>query len=142
MNRSVVRNVKVNHENGFLDCRERWQSHPRQTSYAVGMRSVRGVSVTDFNSKSSYLTSQAGNGAGTSWKNTTYGAIQHMPSAPARYDEEETFLCHGNHSEPCADSNTNLMGLLLALTVHAILEGLAIGLQKVTSEVCNGKRFV
>ena len=31
--------------------------------------------------------------------------------------------------------NTNIMGLLLALTVHAVLEGLAVGLQKATSEV-------
>ncbi|CAK9810395.1 Zinc transporter ZIP3 [Anthophora quadrimaculata] len=81
-----------------------------------------------------HQTNLAGNGTNI-WKNTGYGAVQYSPSAPARYDGEETFLCHGNHSEPCADSNTSLMGLLLALTVHSILEGLAVGLQKATSEV-------
>ncbi|KAK9308586.1 hypothetical protein QLX08_001447 [Tetragonisca angustula] len=83
----------------------------------------------------SHQTSLDGNGAASNWRSTSYGATQYTPSAPARYNDEETFLCHGNHSEPCADSNTNLVGLLLALTVHAVLEGLAVGLQKVTSEV-------
>lgn len=48
---------------------------------------------------------------------------------------ENTFLCHGNHGEQCIDANTGLAGLALALTVHAVLEGLAIGLQTKISEV-------
>lgn len=95
-----------------------------------------GLSAIKFNSKLSYQTTLARNGISSSWNGTNYGALQYAPSAPSNYNEE-TFLCHGNHSEPCIDSNTNLMGLLLALTIHAILEGLAIGLQKVLSEVCN-----
>lgn len=94
------------------------------------------MSAIKFNSKLSYQTTLARNGISSSWNGTNYGALQYAPSAPSNYNEE-TFLCHGNHSEPCIDSNTNLMGLLLALTIHAILEGLAIGLQKVLSEVCN-----
>ncbi|XP_076231094.1 zinc/iron regulated transporter-related protein 88E [Calliopsis andreniformis] len=76
-------------------------------------------------------------GTSNSWRSTTYGALQYSPSAPspAYNNEEATFLCHGNHTEPCSDSNASLMGLLLALTVHSVLEGLAIGLQKATSEV-------
>lgn len=98
------------------------------------------LSVIEFNFKSSYQTTLPRNGISNSWNGTSYGALQYAPSAPSNYNEE-TFLCHGNHSEPCIDSNTNLMGLLLALTVHAVLEGLAIGLQKALSEVCNDKYF-
>ncbi|EGI58774.1 PREDICTED: uncharacterized protein LOC105152574 [Acromyrmex echinatior] len=50
-------------------------------------------------------------------------------------NEENTFLCHGNHGEQCTDANTGLAGLALALTVHAVLEGLAIGLQTKIAEV-------
>ncbi|XP_043799448.1 zinc transporter ZIP3-like [Apis laboriosa] len=82
----------------------------------------------------SHQTTLARNGISSSWNGTNYGALQYTPNAPSNYNEE-TFLCHGNHSEPCIDSNTNLMGLLLALTIHAVLEGLAIGLQKALSEV-------
>ncbi|KAK1128198.1 hypothetical protein K0M31_002668 [Melipona bicolor] len=113
---------------------ERCRSHSHQVCHAAATRTARGIPASDFNPKSSYQTSLDGNGAASNWISTSYGAMQYASSAPARYDEE-TFLCHGNHSEPCADSNTNLVGLLLALTVHAVLEGLAIGLQKVTSEV-------
>ncbi|CAK9825386.1 Zinc transporter ZIP3 [Anthophora retusa] len=119
-----------NNENQLDCCR----SHTHQVSYTPATRTVRGISTSDANTKSPYQTNLAGNGTNI-WKSTGYGAVQYSPSAPARYDSEETFLCHGNHSEPCADSNTSLMGLLLALTVHSILEGLAVGLQKATSEV-------
>ncbi|KOC69748.1 Zinc transporter ZIP3 [Habropoda laboriosa] len=108
--------------------------HSRQPSYTAATRTVRGSSGTDVNTKSPYQANLAGNGT-NSWKGTAYGAVQYVPSAPDRYDDEETFLCHGNHSEPCTDSNASLMGLLLALTIHSVLEGLAVGLQKVTSEV-------
>ncbi|XP_076748604.1 zinc/iron regulated transporter-related protein 88E [Xylocopa sonorina] len=106
----------------------------QSVSYVASSRTVRGVGNGDVNQKLPYQ-SVTGNGTGNSWMSAGYGAVQYPPSAPARQNEEETFLCHGNHSEPCADSNTNLLGLLLALTVHAVLEGLAIGLQKLTSEV-------
>ncbi|XP_043521900.1 zinc transporter ZIP3 [Frieseomelitta varia] len=114
---------------------ERCRSHSHHVCYAAATRTARGIPTSDFNPKSSSQTSLDGNGAASNWKSTSYGATQYVASAPARYNDEETFLCHGNHSEPCADSNTNLVGLLLALTVHAVLEGLAVGLQKVTSEV-------
>lgn len=111
--------------------RPEWsQSH--RVSYAGTSRSVR----VDVTPKPPYPTNLvSGNGVGNNWKSTSYGAVQYAPSAPIGFNDEETFLCHGNHSEPCPDSNASLMGLLLALTVHAVLEGLAVGLQKYTSEV-------
>ncbi|XP_043583393.1 zinc transporter ZIP3-like [Bombus pyrosoma] len=112
---------------------ERCRSHSHQVSYTTGTRTVRGVPNADFNT--SYQTSLDGNGMISNWEREGYGAVQFTPTAPCHYNNEETFLCHGNHSEPCSDSNTNIMGLLLALTVHAVLEGLAVGLQKATSEV-------
>lgn len=66
-------------------------------------------------------------------------AFSYGTARPARdgrsSNEDITFLCHGNHGEQCADTNTGLTGLALALTVHAILEGLAIGLQTKIAEV-------
>ncbi|KAL6428418.1 hypothetical protein ACFW04_008592 [Cataglyphis niger] len=64
-----------------------------------------------------------------------YGATRcHAHDGPSS-SEETTFLCHGNHGEQCTDANTGLAGLALALTVHAVLEGLAIGLQTQIAEV-------
>lgn len=134
MNRSAVCNARVNYENGFLDCRERCRNHSHQVSYCSATRSVRNICASDVDSKSPYQ-NLTGHGSSSSWRSTPYGALQYAPSAPTGCNEEETFLCHGNHSEPCVDSKASVMGLLLALTVHSVLEGLAIGLQKATSEV-------
>ncbi|XP_033322958.1 zinc/iron regulated transporter-related protein 88E [Megalopta genalis] len=112
------------------------RTHSHQTNYSAPTQSVRDIYSPEVNSKSIYQTNIYGNGASNSWKNSTYGALQYPATAPAScFHEEETLLCHGNHSEPCPNSNTSLVGLLLALTVHSLLEGQAIGLQKTTSEV-------
>lgn len=51
-------------------------------------------------------------------------------------DEEiNSRICHTNHVEPCPESNTGHLGLLIALSVHALLEGLAIGVQDSVSKV-------
>ncbi|XP_012281797.1 uncharacterized protein LOC105700505 [Orussus abietinus] len=68
-------------------------------------------------------------------KNTHYGSIVVPSHVPSCCTSGETLLCHGNHTEPCAKSNTGIMGLLVALTLHAVLEGLAIGLQNESVEV-------
>lgn len=108
--------------------------------YSPSARTIRHVSVSEVNPKSPYQSNYSENGTGNNWKSTTYGALQYAPSAPTPFcNEDATFLCHGSHSEPSADSSTSLVGLLLALTVHSVLEGLAIGLQKATSEVGNSK---
>nr|XP_031836583.1 zinc transporter ZIP3 [Nomia melanderi] len=107
-----------------------------QMSYSTPTQSARNVYASEVNPKMLYQSYVYGNGTNNSWKNNNYGAVQYVPSAPDPfYNEEETFLCHGNHSEPCNNSSTNLVGLLLALTIHSTLEGQAIGLQKTTSEV-------
>ncbi|XP_012137243.1 zinc/iron regulated transporter-related protein 88E [Megachile rotundata] len=115
---------------------ERCRNHSHQIGPTTSNRPVRSVSIFDVNPKAPYRQSVLGNGTSSAYsKSSTYGAVQYGPSAPT-FNNEETFLCHGTHSEPCANNtNTNLMGLLLALTVHAVLEGLAVGLQKVVSEV-------
>ncbi|XP_024937692.1 uncharacterized protein LOC107265018 [Cephus cinctus] len=78
------------------------------------------------------------------YRRTRYGSIENMhitdiAGAADTIDNtghDDTLLCHGNHDEPCATTtHTGLIGLLVALTLHAILEGLAIGLQLTVSEV-------
>lgn len=44
-------------------------------------------------------------------------------------------ICHIGHQEPCRTTNTASISLIIALTVHAILEGLAVGLEDSTSQV-------
>lgn len=45
-------------------------------------------------------------------------------------------LCHGQHQEPCQRSApASNFGLLVALSVHALLEGLVIGLENSSSKV-------
>ncbi|XP_054004475.1 zinc transporter ZIP1 [Hylaeus anthracinus] len=103
--------------------------------YGATTRTIGSVHGPEVNPKSLYQTNLDGHGTHSGWKSSTYGMTQYAPNAPPCFNEEATFLCHVNHSKPCQESNTNLMGLLLALTVHSILEGLAIGLQKAMSEV-------
>ncbi|XP_012252170.2 zinc transporter ZIP1 [Athalia rosae] len=69
-----------------------------------------------------------------------YGSIPDVRSSASDVpapccDEEGTLLCHGAHAEPCSNTNSGLAGLLMALTLHSILEGLAIGLQNETPKV-------
>lgn len=44
-------------------------------------------------------------------------------------------LCHVNHTEPCNRNSSSVVGLLSALFIHSVLEGLAIGLQENTTQV-------
>ncbi|XP_026462208.1 zinc transporter ZIP3 isoform X2 [Ctenocephalides felis] len=59
------------------------------------------------------------------------------PSSPSCCPGESSNarICHVNHTEPCNSSATGRAGLLIALSLHAILEGLAIGLQESASKV-------
>ncbi|XP_041980693.1 zinc transporter ZIP3 [Aricia agestis] len=50
-------------------------------------------------------------------------------------DTENPRMCHVSHTEPCNQSSSGLIGLLCALFVHSVLEGLAIGLQQSASKV-------
>lgn len=44
-------------------------------------------------------------------------------------------ICHVNHIEPCRESFAGHIGLLTALCVHSMMEGLAIGVQDSTAKV-------
>lgn len=44
-------------------------------------------------------------------------------------------MCHVSHTPPCDQSSSGVIGLLCALFVHSVLEGLAIGLQGSASQV-------
>ncbi|XP_072938151.1 zinc transporter ZIP3 [Epargyreus clarus] len=44
-------------------------------------------------------------------------------------------MCHVSHTPPCNQSSSGVIGLLCALFVHSVLEGLAIGLQESPSQV-------
>lgn len=51
------------------------------------------------------------------------------------YDNPPSQLCHVGHQEPCTVSPVGSIGLLIALSVHALLEGLAVGLETSASQV-------
>ncbi|XP_046416011.1 zinc transporter ZIP3-like [Neodiprion fabricii] len=58
------------------------------------------------------------------------------PSTPSLWpDENETLLAREAHIEPDSEFNASLPGLLAALALHAILEGVAIGVQTETAKV-------
>lgn len=44
-------------------------------------------------------------------------------------------ICHTNHQEPCQQTIAGIIGLLTALSIHSLLEGLAIGIQDTTPRV-------
>lgn len=50
-------------------------------------------------------------------------------------DETPSQLCHVGHQEPCHAAPTANIGLLVALTVHALLEGLVVGLERKSGKV-------
>lgn len=76
-------------------------------------------------------------------QNAQYGACE---SSNLLHDERGEDLlglgdthtsCHVSHDEPCMRSSAGVIGLLLALLLHSVLEGLAIGLQSVGPKVCS-----
>lgn len=52
-----------------------------------------------------------------------------------REREGASELCHVSHTEPCNKNSSSVVGLLSALFVHSVLEGLAIGLQESSTQV-------
>lgn len=45
--------------------------------------------------------------------------------------------CHVSHTEPCNNPPIGQLGLLIALSIHAVLEGLAVGVEDRVSKVKN-----
>lgn len=43
--------------------------------------------------------------------------------------------CHVDVGEPCVENRAGVIGLLIALLIHSILEGTSIGVQSNSSEV-------
>jgi len=106
------------------------RNYPRGIGYNAALQDSKiYVSEDDARSPLNYRQNPLGSGA------LSYGAMRSAARDGCSSNEEITFLCHGNHGEQCSDSNTGLTGLALALTIHAILEGLAIGLQTKIAEV-------
>lgn len=56
-----------------------------------------------------------------------------------QHDEEDESInariCHTSHHEPCRQTLAGVIGMLTALSVHSLLEGLAIGIQDTTPKV-------
>lgn len=51
-------------------------------------------------------------------------------------DDPPSQLCHVGHKEPCKAAPTaSSLGLLVALSIHALLEGLVVGLEESPSKV-------
>lgn len=116
-----------------LDYREYRRPHSEQFGYN---QNVRRVCPNETKMSIAYQSNLHENNEYPNWRSNYYGSMQYAPNAPASYyNEELTFLCHGSHTEPCLDTKVGPAGLLLALTIHSILEGLAIGLQKKPAEV-------
>lgn len=44
-------------------------------------------------------------------------------------------ICHTSHTEPCRQTLAGIIGMLTALSIHSLLEGLAIGIQDTTAKV-------
>lgn len=119
-----------------LDYREYQRPHSQQFGYNVASQSVRSVRPNETKTTMAYSSNLRKDNEYSNWRSSHYGSMQYAPNAPvSSYNEELTFLCHGSHTEPCLDTKVGPIGLLLALTIHAILEGLAIGLQKKPAEV-------
>lgn len=67
--------------------------------------------------------------------NPNYATVPHREEE-TRNDEIPSQLCHVGHQEPCEVSTVGTFGLLLGLSVHAVLEGLAVGMQRSGKQVC------
>lgn len=51
------------------------------------------------------------------------------------YDVTPSQICHVSHQEPCDASHVGNFGLLIALTLHSLLEGVAVGVEASANKV-------
>ncbi|KAG5680098.1 hypothetical protein PVAND_009624 [Polypedilum vanderplanki] len=77
-------------------------------------------------------------------KTPSYGSVeeyQHQSCEEHQHQhdiEDERInerICHTTHIEPCNQTLAGVIGMLTALSVHSLIEGLAIGIQDSTSKV-------
>lgn len=66
-------------------------------------------------------------------KNETCEEHQHQHDVQDEIVNER--ICHTSHTEPCRQTLAGIIGLLTALTIHALIEGLAIGIQDTSPKV-------
>ncbi|XP_055375237.1 zinc transporter ZIP3 [Condylostylus longicornis] len=59
----------------------------------------------------------------------------HQPGETCDADEGNARICYTSHDEPCAETRSGALGLVTALSIHSIIEGLAIGLQNTSAGV-------
>ncbi|XP_011253571.2 zinc transporter ZIP1 [Camponotus floridanus] len=124
---------RQSNERGCLNCR----NHSHEVGYNATTQDNK-VYVSEGNTRLPLNHRQSffgNNNTNSTWASSGYGATRCNVHDGPSSNEETTFLCHGNHGEQCTDANTGLAGLAFALTVHAVLEGLAIGLQTQIAEV-------
>ena len=62
-------------------------------------------------------------------------SCDHQHRHDAEDDNVNAAICHTSHDEPCRQSLAGVIGMLTALSTHALLEGLAIGIQESTAKV-------
>lgn len=62
-------------------------------------------------------------------------SCDHQHRHDAEDDNVNAAICHTSHDEPCRQSLAGVIGMLTALSTHALLEGLAIGIQETTGKV-------
>jgi zinc transporter 1/2/3 len=77
---------------------------------------------------------------------STYGATsehstkvqtceEHQNEHDVEDEEINERICHTSHVEPCSQTLAGTIGLLAALTIHSLLEGLAIGVNDTATKV-------
>lgn len=64
-----------------------------------------------------------------------YPQLPYNPSFVRYSDDPASQICHIGHVEPCNSRPVGSLGLLFALSVHAVLEGLAVGLETSATQV-------
>lgn len=91
---------------------------------------IRSRSHSMIKTKNNYGSVETGLHAGVEVYNRQTGSRSEV-----YLDERPTTSCHVSHTEPCNNPPIGQMGLLIALSLHAVLEGLAVGIEEKVSKV-------
>lgn len=74
-------------------------------------------------------------GDDTKSRETPQSCEEHQHQHDVEDERINERICHTNHIEPCAQTLAGIIGMLTALSVHSLIEGLAIGIQDSTAAV-------
>jgi zinc transporter 1/2/3 len=66
---------------------------------------------------------------------TSQSCEQHQHQHDVEDERINERICHTSHVEPCGQTLAGVIGMLTALSVHSLIEGLAIGIQDTTAKV-------